>query len=699
MSEISFAELHLENFCSIATATLDIDSRGLLLIQGENEDDPSANSNGSGKSSLVDGFCWTLYGVTARGVSGDSVVNRTAGKGCLGRVTFRDGTDSYTVTRHRKHKTGKNRLMLEQNGTDISLGTDKLTQEALEKILGCTHDVFVASIYAGQERMPNLPGMTDKELKTLVEEAAGVKVLERAYEIARQRTGLAEKGLAGIEATLAAADRRVSAAELEVQNAKQNVVDWEAQRVKRVQEAKHAMAAEVDAANKVKAELASKDPAAIQASIDDLHSQIAAVGAPPPAPTPPTPPTMPMRPTPPPAPAHGPEYRNAERARDSANSLVDRLEAERGKLAHELKHLNDKVGEPCGECGKPYAAEDLAGRKAIIAKRAKELNAELESAKFEVARRQEELAGLCQAHDRLLETHKRVITQQQVDYDRECAELRATHELALEAHARAVADHRAACAGFDTSALVARLRAAQNDLAGARTLEMKLRQHIANAQAHRDAVKRIEAEANPWTGEVGWREKAYDEALAERKLAREAVEAKTAEVSDAKQAADVFAPNGVRGEILDTVTPFLNDRTSSYLGALSDGNITAVWNTIGETGKGELREKFHIAVDNKNGADSFDGLSGGERRKVRIATAMALQDLVASRAYKPIKLFVADEIDDALDVSGLERLMGILEDKARAVGTVLLVSHNDLADWCRSQVTMVKKGGVSTLKA
>jgi len=90
-------------------------------------------------------------------------------------------------------------------------------------------------------------------------------------------------------------------------------------------------------------------------------------------------------------------------------------------------------------------------------------------------------------------------------------------------------------------------------------------------------------------------------------------------------------------------------------------------------------------------------LSGGEKRKVRLATAMALQDMVASRATKPISLFIADEVDDALDDAGLERLMGILDEKARDRGTVLVISHNSLTDWIRDHAIVTKSGGLATV--
>ena len=147
------------------------------------------------------------------------------------------------------------------------------------------------------------------------------------------------------------------------------------------------------------------------------------------------------------------------------------------------------------------------------------------------------------------------------------------------------------------------------------------------------------------------------------------------------------------------MTPFLNERTAHYVGALSDGNLEATWNTLTENNKGELKEKFSIAVT-KYGAKSgsFQRLSGGEKRKVRLATMLALQDLVASRATKPIGLWVGDEIDTALDGAGLERLMGLLEMKARERGTVLIVSHHDLKDWVRDTVTVTMKDKVAKVE-
>ena len=101
----------MQNF-SIKEAKIDLNDRGLVLIEGVNEDDPSAKSNGAGKSSIVDALCWCLYGKTARGVSSDAVVNRKTKKNCCVSVLIQDGEDEYPVVRSRKH---------DKNGTGLAV--------------------------------------------------------------------------------------------------------------------------------------------------------------------------------------------------------------------------------------------------------------------------------------------------------------------------------------------------------------------------------------------------------------------------------------------------------------------------------------------------------------------------------------------------------------------------------------------------
>jgi DNA repair exonuclease SbcCD ATPase subunit len=112
--QVKILSVTAHNFLTVGSkcSPLSLDSRGLLLIQGENQDDPSAKSNGAGKSSFPDALCWALYGVTARGVTGDAVVNEKAKKDCCVIVVLQDGDIVYKIERYRKHKTFKNSTII-----------------------------------------------------------------------------------------------------------------------------------------------------------------------------------------------------------------------------------------------------------------------------------------------------------------------------------------------------------------------------------------------------------------------------------------------------------------------------------------------------------------------------------------------------------------------------------------------------------
>jgi DNA repair exonuclease SbcCD ATPase subunit len=204
-------------------------------------------------------------------------------------------------------------------------------------------------------------------------------------------------------------------------------------------------------------------------------------------------------------------------------------------------------------------------------------------------------------------------------------------------------------------------------------------------------IESIKVEVNPHKARTETISKEIDSLSSDIASTKISLKAADAHCDTMASVVKVFSPAGVRARILDEVTPFLNKQTASYLSVLSDGNIVATWSTLTEGAKkGEFKEKFSIDVSNSTGGKSFKLISGGEKRKVRIATCLALQDLVSTRASKPIELFIGDEIDEALDAAGLERLMSILEEKARSKGSVMVISHNELSDYISNVITVEK---------
>lgn len=638
-------ELDIQNFGAVGEIKVALDDKGLVLILGDNKDDTSQESNGSGKSSVPDALCWCAYGETAKGQSGDRLVNRTAKKDTAVTMLIADEEtdDVYRISRYRKHKIHKNMLRLEVqqgvNWKELTAGTDKLTQVLVDRVMGCNLEVFSAAIYAGQEAMPDLPNMTDKHLKVLIEESAGISQLQDAYDIANRHV---KERKATVQDYAGQKDRQQANIDLLGNNrltlqTKQG--DWETDQQAKIDTAEdnfkgYEAAFDADMGTKI-----TKKKGELTAKVADITAKIAGSDA-----------------------ERLEERRLADEDGNAGMAESSAIMTHRGKVdalakaKHRHEHIGDTIGSTCNSCGHVIDPSDVGDAEGAAATALAVAQAAVKTSE----------ASADAASVKRSETSK------------------------------ALSVYRAAMT--DVSALTSELTTLGDNLKRLDTVmtNWTTQKNILDSSAK--TVVDLKAQVNPNIAQIEALDKQV-EGIQEHidELEEKRVEAAKA-LFIAEEAFRVFSPAGVRAHILDTVTPHLNARTSHYLSTLTDGNISAVWSTVSKTAKGELREKFVIDVESKTGGETFKDLSGGEKRKVRLACAMALQDLVASRASKPIKLFIADEIDTALDSAGQERLMSVLDEKARDKGTVLVISHNDLSDFIRNSVLVTKKGGKATIE-
>lgn len=641
-------KVNINNFLTIGNADLALNEKGLVLLRGENLDDPSASSNGAGKSSIPDAIYWGIYGETARGESGDSVVNHIAKKNCRVIITLQDGDTIYTIARHRKDTLLKNVTQVRSISasapagtawTTLEKGTEKETQALINEIMGCSKEVFSASIYAGQEQMPDLPRMTDKQLKTLIEEASGTERLEKAYVIAGRKLLASKNVLDNLANHRMRIETRLADVKARAMGAARSYKEFEDTRDERAAD----MQKDIERIELEKADLlATIEKLPKMEEIDKALTTIATKLA-----------------------SHRgmmteksrleAERRDIAAKHFAAEHAAIAAEGALAKVVYAHDNAETELLKPCGECGKPHTLDEIEEYK---------------------------------AHQ------KRLIEGAQHNADKANAARKDMKRL-MEAKDAEIAAYVATIPDVtELSEKQSKLNAVKGRISAVTAARLAKDADIEVIKTKIKAAKEGDNPHKALLASLGTEKKAIEFDLAEtiKNLAKQEKEVEMREV-----VAKVFSPAGVRAHILDTVTPFLNDRTAEYLTALSDGSITAVWSTLAETTKGELREKFNIEVSNTHGAKSFGGLSGGEKRKVRLATMLALQDLVASRASKPINLWIGDEVDDALDAAGLERLMGIMESKARERGTVLVISHNDLTDWIDNISTVTKSGGVSSV--
>jgi len=160
-----------------------------------------------------------------------------------------------------------------------------------------------------------------------------------------------------------------------------------------------------------------------------------------------------------------------------------------------------------------------------------------------------------------------------------------------------------------------------------------------------------------------------------------------------------FGKRGVRSLVLDRAASYLTLRAARYSQSLTDGEIEIIFQTQRERQGGGLAEDFQVRGLNRFGADVYRGNSVGERQRVDVCIALALQDYARSRTGAGISLFVCDEAAANLDAEGSERMFRLLSDLAQDGRPVFYVTHSPQAqDLFPTSLRVVKEGGVSRVE-
>jgi len=173
------------------TQAIDFDRGQLTLVLGENLDlggDDSGARNGTGKTTIINGLSYAIYGQALTNIKRDNLINKINGKGMLCTVTFnKDGVD-YHIERGRK----PNLLKLSINGQeqelkdlDESQGDSRETQKAIEEVFGMTHEMFKHLVALNTYTEPFL-SMKAADQRAIIEQLLGITILSEKAEALKE---------------------------------------------------------------------------------------------------------------------------------------------------------------------------------------------------------------------------------------------------------------------------------------------------------------------------------------------------------------------------------------------------------------------------------------------------------------------------------------------------------------------------------
>ena len=184
---ITINKLTVRNFMSVGNATqvVDFDRRDLTLVLGENLDlGGDGSRNGTGKTTIINALSFALYGQALTNIKKDNLINKTNGKQMIVSLDLVVDGHGYRIERGRRPNVLKFYVDNEEKSSvDDSQGDSRETQEAIERLLGMSHNMFrhVVALNTYTEPFLNLRANDQREI---IEQLLGITQLsERAERI------------------------------------------------------------------------------------------------------------------------------------------------------------------------------------------------------------------------------------------------------------------------------------------------------------------------------------------------------------------------------------------------------------------------------------------------------------------------------------------------------------------------------------
>ena len=200
---IKIKDLTVRNFMSVGAQTqaITFDKGQLTLVLGENLDlggDDSGARNGTGKTTIINGLSYAIYGNALTNIKKDNLVNKINNKGMLCTVTFEKDGQEYHIERGRK----PNVLKFSVNGqeqatetTDEAQGDSRETQKAIEEIFGMSHEMFKHLVALNTYTEPFL-SMKSADQRAVIEQLLGITQLSEKAESLKEAIRISKDSIA-----------------------------------------------------------------------------------------------------------------------------------------------------------------------------------------------------------------------------------------------------------------------------------------------------------------------------------------------------------------------------------------------------------------------------------------------------------------------------------------------------------------------
>jgi DNA repair exonuclease SbcCD ATPase subunit len=183
-------KLVMENFLPFRERVeLSLADQGLILVKARNEVSQAADSNGSGKSSLLHALCWALFGEDLVGRRADAVACRFTEGQCMVRLEMKDALGEWGVQRLRR-PAGLSVYGISGVAENEDMA---VVQEKIDQRLGFGVRTFKNAVVFGQGAFERFANADQTSQLKMLDEIQGVDFREALKRAQAWRKDLTER--------------------------------------------------------------------------------------------------------------------------------------------------------------------------------------------------------------------------------------------------------------------------------------------------------------------------------------------------------------------------------------------------------------------------------------------------------------------------------------------------------------------------
>ncbi len=620
----------------------------VVFVRGENRDvkpidndlpsdETRISSNGTGKSTLQEILCWTLYGKTVKSptkIRSDQVIHNLIGKGCRTEVVV----DKYRIERGRK----PNFLRLWESdkhewtdATEITTGDMRDTQKKIEDIIGLSYEAFTNICVFSDDQSSCFLECDTTMKRQIVENLLSLSVYRNRHETAKNDLKALKTNIQSLAREFEIMGGTKKDAERRLEQAIQKEKDWVA--------AKLTEAAKMVELIKLKSkELQNSDTGAALLAYQTAQEEIRTLA---------------------------PEIESLETKLEGNKKVMSSYKVKEGAVRDDAKTISDKFSES------QRAIKDLQNKikekEAYVAK----LNA------MSVGTRCDKCMGVIDEanYEHVCKDVGKEIDDFKTKINTEMAAMLAIQKevaavkLKQDAIKKAIADGEEKISKGDE-----KLRSLRNKMVAASQVrepkadsaELLLQQQIEELKERAKAKKAEAQGVTPFVDIIANDRAELDKAI-------KVCDEKEAEVKEAEKLLPYYSywmtaygDNGIRKWVIDGIIPALNSRVAYWLQFLIDNKITITFDN-------QLNETIE-----RNPPDGdpyiYHAMSAGQRRRINLAVSQAFAHIMMISTGTVPSLVFLDEVTTNIDPLGVQGIYNMIGELAEEKQVFITTHDSDL---------------------